>query len=77
MIVQELFEQARMLSAPERKHLAILLIDTLDLPPDTTPRKTHSILQLAGLGKEVWAGIDAQAYMDQLRSEWDHRNGDR
>lgn len=30
----------------------------------------HSILELQGLGKEVWAGIDAQAYVDRERSAW-------
>lgn len=26
-----------------------------------------------GLGREIWEGIDAQAYVDALRSEWEHR----
>jgi hypothetical protein len=26
-----------------------------------------------GLGKEIWEGVDAQAYVDALRSEWEHR----
>lgn len=30
----------------------------------------HCILELQGLGKEVWAGIDAQAYVDRERSAW-------
>jgi len=25
---------------------------------------------LAGLGKEIWAGEDAQQYIDRLRDEW-------
>jgi hypothetical protein len=33
----------------------------------------HSILELEGLGAEIWEGIDAQEYVDQLRSEWDDR----
>lgn len=24
-----------------------------------------------GLGKEIWAGIDAQEYVNQLRDEWE------
>lgn len=31
------------------------------------------ITGLHGLGKEIWQGIDAQEYVDQLRSEWDQR----
>lgn len=30
----------------------------------------HSILELHGLGKELWQGIDAQEYVDGLREEW-------
>jgi len=32
------------------------------------PRR--SILELQGLGKEIWEGIDAQAYVDQERASW-------
>jgi hypothetical protein len=28
---------------------------------------------LEGLGAEIWTGIDAQRYVDDLRREWDHR----
>ncbi len=37
------------------------------------PSMTHSLLELAVLGRELWAGIDAQQYVDQLRDEWDER----
>lgn len=29
-----------------------------------------SILELQGLGKEIWQSIDAQAYIDQERAAW-------
>ena len=29
-----------------------------------------SILELAGLGKEIWQGIDAQTYVDRERDAW-------
>jgi hypothetical protein len=29
-----------------------------------------SILQLQGLGKEIWKGIDAQDYVDRERAAW-------
>ncbi|MBI3271455.1 MAG: hypothetical protein HYZ53_20865 [Planctomycetes bacterium] len=35
--------------------------------------RRRSILELRGLGKEVWAGIDATEYVDKLRDEWDAR----
>jgi hypothetical protein len=30
-----------------------------------------NLLQLKGLGKEIWHGEDAQAYVNRLRQEWD------
>ncbi len=30
----------------------------------------HSFLELEGLGKEVWEGIDAQEYVNQERDSW-------
>jgi hypothetical protein len=29
------------------------------------------LLELKGLGREIWHGEDAQAYVDGLRDEWD------
>lgn len=30
----------------------------------------RSILELQGLGKEIWSHIDAQEYVDQERDSW-------
>lgn len=30
----------------------------------------HSIRELHGLGKEIWDGIDAQAYGNHVRDAW-------
>ncbi len=32
--------------------------------------RTHSILELRGLGKEIWAGVDPNAYVEQERTSW-------
>ncbi|MBK9713562.1 MAG: hypothetical protein IPO81_20025 [Kouleothrix sp.] len=72
MTVAEIMEQAKALSVQERKELVKRLVDTLDTPVyKASPQEKHSILELAGLGAEVWKDIDAQEYVDQLRSEWD------
>ena len=33
----------------------------------------HSILELHGLGKEIWQGVDGSEYLRRLRDEWDER----
>ena len=34
-------------------------------------RKPLSILELQGLGKEVWHGIDAAAHVERERTSWE------
>jgi hypothetical protein len=34
------------------------------------PEARTSILELEGLGKEIWRGIDAQEYVDRERASW-------
>lgn len=70
MTVAEVMEQARALSLQERKELVKLLVDSLDTPEAKQPRRRR-LTELRGLGKEIWEGIDAQEYVDQLRNEWD------
>lgn len=35
-----------------------------------TTEARSSILELQGLGKEIWQGIDAQEYVDRERAAW-------
>ena len=42
-----------------------LLSDALETP------KELSILELRGLGKEIWEGIDAAEYVRRERDSWD------
>jgi hypothetical protein len=34
------------------------------------PQPKRSILELEGLGKEIWNGIDAGEYVNQERDSW-------
>ena len=42
-----------------------ILSDALEAPPAV------SILELRGLGKELWEDVDASAHVDRERSSWD------
>ena len=53
------------LSRTGRFEVAQILSDTLD----ATPRP--SILELEGLGKEIWEGIDPAAHIEAERRSWD------
>lgn len=71
MTVLELAKEAEKLSFHERKELLKIILDSLENPESS--QEEYSILELAGLGREVWEGIDAQEYVNQLRDEWDER----
>ena len=72
MTITEIVHQAKTLSMQERKELIKLLVDSVDVPEVAAPQHRH-LSELCGLGKEIWEGIDAQEYVNQLRSEWDKR----
>ena len=36
----------------------------------TTNKPKRSIMELEGLGQEIWQGIDAQEYVNQERDSW-------
>ncbi len=61
---------------PPAERLRLLAIVAQDLatePTQATGQRQRSIMELHGLGKELWEGIDAQEYVNELRKEWDHR----
>lgn len=35
------------------------------------PRRREALDELRGLHREIWAGVDAQAYIDEERDSWD------
>jgi len=73
MTLEAMLEEIRALPVRERKRLISLIVETLPEDGENTSARQHSITELRGLGKEIWQGIDAQTYVDEIRSEWDHR----
>lgn len=71
MNTADILAHVRTLSRAERIALMKDLIDTLDAPEDAPPQ--YRLSDLRGLGADIWEGIDAQEYVNQLRSEWDDR----
>ena len=35
------------------------------------PKGKRQLTELRGLGKEIWGGMDAQEYVNEMRDEWD------
>lgn len=72
MTVAEVLEQVKALSDAERRELVRLIVATYE--DDADRAEAHRIIELAGLGKEIWEGVDVDAYIKALRDEWDARS---
>ena len=53
----------------ERRSVAQEVTQILSLALDAP--KPRSILELQGLGKELWEGVEAAAHVDRERGAWD------
>jgi len=67
MSLQEVYEHAQTLDANDRKTLVKMLVDSLDTLPN------RKLSELRGLGAQIWRKVDTEAYIDDLRDEWDER----
>ncbi|MCC8164731.1 MAG: hypothetical protein LIQ31_00940 [Planctomycetes bacterium] len=65
----DLVKRVAHLSQQEKVDLLAEIVN--QLRDDSRPVQKRSIMELEGLGKEIWAGIDAQEYVDRERDSWD------
>ena len=69
-------KHVRKLSVRERLQLITMITqelgqdETISAP---TPNPKRNIMELHGLGKEIWMDVEPQEYVNQLREEWNHR----
>jgi hypothetical protein len=73
MTFNEIIQQISHLTLAERKQLLRVITDTLPATENLPVPQKRSILEFEGVGKSMWQGVDAQEYVDHLRSEWDQR----
>jgi hypothetical protein len=69
---EEIYQQY-VKSLPAGEKLRLIAKVSNDLIEDETEKPKRSIMELHGLGAEIWKGIDAQEYVNELRNEWEHR----
>jgi plasmid stability protein len=55
----------------KKEHRSVAQEVTRLLSEAVNQPKTRSILELRGLGKELWKGIDAAEYIKRERDSWD------
>ncbi|HEY9606459.1 MAG TPA: hypothetical protein V6C85_32925 [Allocoleopsis sp.] len=70
---QDIRRQVETLSPEEQlqllEELAAIVRRRMSSRP-MTPKPKRNIMELEGLGKEIWQGIDAQEYVDRERASW-------
>ncbi len=70
--IEELYERHIKLLLPEER-LRLLAKVAQGLAEDVAQPPKRSLLELEGLGAEIWDGVEGQEYVHQLREEWDDR----
>ena len=65
---QEVRRQIEGLTLDEQMRLMEELITIIRHHTPTKPKR--SIMELEGLGKDIWQGIDAQKYVNLERQSW-------
>ena len=74
MHIEQLYERhIKPLPSHEQLKLVELIARKMARNRDVTKHPKRSIMELHGLGAEIWEGVDAQEYVNKLREEWDHR----
>ena len=68
MTYEEILRQVRQLELVEQANLLAELAKLVK--EHVAPRPRRSIMELEGLGAEIWEGIDAQEYVDRERGKW-------
>jgi hypothetical protein len=73
--VREIYERyVQPLTDAERLQLVALVTTGMaETAGEAAEPPKRSLLELRGLGKEIWEGIDPDEYVRSLRHEWDHR----
>ena len=75
---EQILAQALRLDKSAQMNLIADLTAHLNREPEAQPaNKKRSIMELQGLGKEIWKGMDAQEYVNQERAEWGKRDEER
>jgi hypothetical protein len=53
--------------------LSVMAQELARAPKNDDAGAKRSIMELHGLGRDIWQGRDAQEYVNELRQEWDQR----
>lgn len=67
----QVLNMARRLERAEQLKLLQALLGEIGSDVGRDAAKKRSILELKGLGREVWQGVDVEQYIQEERASWD------
>jgi hypothetical protein len=67
----QVLNMARRLERAEQLKLLQALLGEIGSGVGADAAKKRSILELKGLGREVWQGVDVEKYIQEERASWD------
>ncbi len=71
MQVDKILNYIDCLNYKEKLEVLEKLVHLIKNPAQRKARVGHSLVELKGLGKEIWKGIDVPDYIDNQRNSWD------
>lgn len=74
MTAEQLYQQyIKPIPITGQLELFALISKKLFSQSEAEKNKQRSLLEFEGLGAELWEGVDAQNYIDDLRNEWNSK----
>ena len=67
---QDYVKGVQKLKPKQQLRLLRIITDTLQKKVQGKQKK-HRLMDLAGLGSEIWRGVDTDAYLREERESWD------
>jgi hypothetical protein len=74
-LLEAILKQAQRLSPEEQLELIQQLTQQVSTQLETPAKPKHNVTEFYGVAPNLLSGMDAQVWVDQLRSEWDEREG--
>ena len=68
---EDVLNQVRQLSPEEQLQLLEDIAAMLRQRVKNTQRPGHNIMELEGMAKKLWEGIDVEKFIDEERNSWD------
>lgn len=68
--LQQIEQEVKTLTPAEKLEVMEIVLRSLR-EESVEPKTKRSLLELRGLGKEIWQGVDATEYVRQERDSWD------